>query len=1090
MAITVKHKFVSAIPDAGDTTIVQPSNWNDDHQLVGTVPVANGGTGASTLTGYVKGTGTTAMTAATTIPNTDITGLGTASTKDAGVANGVATLDSSGTVPLSQIPALGDLNYQGTWNATTNSPTLTSSVGTKGFYYVVSVAGTTNLNGITDWQIGDWAVYNGSVWQKIDNTDAVTSVNGYTGTVVLTQTDISGTVPTSRTITAGTGLTGGGDLSANRTLAIATTGVSATTYGSASSVPVIAVNTQGQITSATNTNIAIANTAVSGLGTMSTQNANAVAVTGGTINGTTIGATSASTGAFTYLSTSSSTNITPTLSFNGSNSPIASGATIPNSYLQFILQNKSGTAGASTNYVLSNDLGTDSSYYGEFGMNSSVYSAGTPADFFSINNGIYYSGHDGDITVGSGNGYKTYIAWGTTGQSAHVINASGAIGLNTSITGTTNFGTSGQVLTSAGNAATPTWATPTTGTVTSVSGTGTVSGISLSGTVTSSGNLTLGGTLDLSSPPTIGNTAPNTGKFTTLESTGTASLGTASTTYIRAIGDASYPGVYATGGTNTPLVLSPLGTGALQAQKTDSTATGGNARGANAVDWQTSRSTAAQVASGIFSFIGGGSSNTASLTNSVVAGGNANSANGSNTAVLGGNTNLAATYGAAIVGGLGNTAGGYYNFIGAGYTNSATSASVVTTNTATIANAGTTTFYLSSANANIKVGQLIVGTGVSSAVVYATSTVTTGTAAVMATSSIAVTTGILTVGTLSSGTIVAGQVLTGTGVPAGTYIVSNISGSGSGSTWNTNITTAVASTTITGTAYTFTISQAATTAAGVTLSFYTPHGVVVGGGNNQATGAYSFIGGGGDAGTAANRNSAAGDWSVVVGGYINTVNSTSSNSFIGSGNNNSITTSANSVICGGTNNSAQSGTTFIGGGTSNLANGAFSAIMGGYDGTTRAINGFQGFPACVNPLGTFTVGGSQAGLLVIAKITTDATPTVLTSTTAAAGTANQVILPNNSAYYFKARIISGVTGAGNTKAWTIEGAIKRGAGVGTTAIVGTVTTTVVAADAGAATWAIAATADTTNGGLAITFTGQAATTIRTVCKVETVEMTF
>ena len=48
MAITVKHKFVSAIPDAGDPTIVQPSNWNDDHQLTGTVPIANGGTGAST----------------------------------------------------------------------------------------------------------------------------------------------------------------------------------------------------------------------------------------------------------------------------------------------------------------------------------------------------------------------------------------------------------------------------------------------------------------------------------------------------------------------------------------------------------------------------------------------------------------------------------------------------------------------------------------------------------------------------------------------------------------------------------------------------------------------------------------------------------------------------------------------------------------------------------------------------------------------------------------------------------------------------------------------------------------------------------
>jgi hypothetical protein len=85
----------------------------------------------------------------------------------------------------------GDLNYQGTWNASTNTPTLTSSVGTKGYYYVVDVAGSTNLNGITDWQVGDWAIFNGSVWQKVDNTDAVSSVNGQTGTVVLTTTNIN-----------------------------------------------------------------------------------------------------------------------------------------------------------------------------------------------------------------------------------------------------------------------------------------------------------------------------------------------------------------------------------------------------------------------------------------------------------------------------------------------------------------------------------------------------------------------------------------------------------------------------------------------------------------------------------------------------------------------------------------------------------------------------------------------------------------------------------------------------------------------------------------------------------------------------------
>jgi hypothetical protein len=144
---------------------------------------------------------------------------------------------------------------------------------------------------------------------------------------------------------------------------------------------------------------------------------------------------------------------------------------------------------------------------------------------------------------------------------------------NLSVTGTTSFdgsqGTSGQVLTSAGTGATPTWTTPTTGTVTSVtgtspvvssggatpaismpaatasvngyltstdwttfnnksnttgtvtsvSGTGTVSGISLSGTVTTTGSLTLGGTLDLSAPPVIGGTTPNTITGTTITAT-------------------------------------------------------------------------------------------------------------------------------------------------------------------------------------------------------------------------------------------------------------------------------------------------------------------------------------------------------------------------------------------------------------------------------------------------------------------------------------------------------------------------------------------------------------------------------------------
>ena len=84
----------------------------------------------------------------------------------------------------------GALSYQSTWDASTNTPFLQSSVGTKGFYYVVNVAGTTNLDGINSWAVGDWAVFNGSVWQKVDNTDAVVSVNGYTGAVSLVTSDI------------------------------------------------------------------------------------------------------------------------------------------------------------------------------------------------------------------------------------------------------------------------------------------------------------------------------------------------------------------------------------------------------------------------------------------------------------------------------------------------------------------------------------------------------------------------------------------------------------------------------------------------------------------------------------------------------------------------------------------------------------------------------------------------------------------------------------------------------------------------------------------------------------------------------------
>ena len=466
--------------------------------------------------------------------------------------------------------------------------------------------------------------------------------------------------------------------------------------------------------------------------------------------------------------------------------------------------------------------------------------------------------------------------------------------------------------------------------------------------------------------------------------------------------------------TNIPLVVQPKGTGALQAQLNDGTTTGGNARGANAVDWQTSRSAAVQVASGANSVLGGGFGSLASGSVSGVFAGNQCQATNFNTAVLGGTFNVASGINSTVVGGASNTSAGYFNFMGGGFTNSGTSGASVTTQSGTMN--GTTAVTLSGSNASIRVGQYI----------------------------------------------------TGTSIASDTYVAA-----------------------ISGTS--LTLSKVASGSSTSTLSFFTPHGVVVGGGNNQATGAYSFIGGGGDAGTAANRNVASGDWSFVGGGVKNTASGLGS--FIGGGGSDGTSVLGNtasgvlSFIGGGFVNTASSQGTVIGGGAANTANSLYGSIAGGVRGTTRAIQGNQAVAPCVVPIADVS-GVSQLSLLVLARQTTDATATVLTSNGSGAGTTNQVILPNNAAYFFRGEVVSGVTGGGNTKGWTIEGVIKRGANAASTALVGTPTVTSMYADVGAATWTIALSADTTNGGLAVTFTGQAGTTIRTVARINTVEMTF
>jgi hypothetical protein len=541
MAITVKHNKVSTIPDGDDTSVVRPSDWNDDHQLVGTVPVANGGTGAATLTGYVKGNGTSAMTASATVPSTDVTGLGTMSTQNANNVAitggsitgttvsgyiptsekaqplGVATLDAGGKVPQSQIPLMGDLNYQGTWNASTNTPTLVSSVGTKGYYYVVDVAGSTNLNGITDWQIGDWAIFNGTVWQKVDNTDAVTSVNGQVGTVVLTTTNIAeGTnlyytdARSRASVSAGTGI------SYNSTTGVIT-----------NSSPSLGGDVVGPASSTDNA-VARFDTTT---GKLLQNSVVTVGDTGAVAGVTTLAASTSVTTPIVQATSSAGL----ALKNSAGTTQISMGAGAGDNVTVAVSTNLNGTNAQ----IDISPTGTGHVHIKPTGVNSVEI---IPTSVGKMDN----------VTIGA----TTAVAGSFT---------------NLSVTGTTSFdgaqGTAGQVLTSAGTGNTPTWTTPTTGTVTSVTGTapvvssggatpaismaaantttngyltstdwttfnnkgsgsvtsvggtGTVSGISLSGTVTTSGNLTLGGTLNLSSPPVIGNTIPAAITGTTITAT-------------------------------------------------------------------------------------------------------------------------------------------------------------------------------------------------------------------------------------------------------------------------------------------------------------------------------------------------------------------------------------------------------------------------------------------------------------------------------------------------------------------------------------------------------------------------------------------
>ena len=243
-------------------------------------------------------------------------------------------------------------------------------------------------------------------------------------------------------------------------------------------------------------------------------------------------------------------------------------------------------------------------------------------------------------------------------------------------------------------------------------------------------------------------------------------------------------------------------------------------------------------------------------------------------------------------------------------------------------------------------------------------------------------------------------------------------------------------------------------------------------GNSAAIAGYSnTVGGGQSAVIAGNNNSASGTNSVVAGGGSNTASGFYAGVFASGSSNATSTTS--SVI----------------GSDSSTANSSASTVIGGLYGNTRSIAGSFVTPASSGPIAN-SGGVQQSAILILGRQTTNATATVLASNSSAATTTNQLILPNNSAYYVRGSVIANVTAGGDTSSWTFQGAIKRGANAASTTLVAAIVPTVVAQDAGASAWVLAITADTTNGGLAVTVTGAAATTIRWVCKLESVEVTF
>jgi len=183
--------FVAA---TGSFIVYANGAWVDFVATLSAIPNSALANSSVTIAGHTVALGGSQGLAAADLSNGAVGTGSVLLSSGLGVASGIATLDSSGKLTGSQLPSsvVGALQYQGTWNASTNTPTLASGAGTKGQYYKVAVAGTTAVDGISQWNLGDSIVFDGTVWDKIDGiANEVASVAGKTGVVTLASSDLT-----------------------------------------------------------------------------------------------------------------------------------------------------------------------------------------------------------------------------------------------------------------------------------------------------------------------------------------------------------------------------------------------------------------------------------------------------------------------------------------------------------------------------------------------------------------------------------------------------------------------------------------------------------------------------------------------------------------------------------------------------------------------------------------------------------------------------------------------------------------------------------------------------------------------------------